>query len=42
MVKVKPVDWAAAKAALLPGTEVAGPYEAKMTADEFAGCAPAA
>jgi len=42
MVKVKPVDWAAAKATLIPGTEVAGPYEAKMTADEFAGCAPAA
>ena len=27
------------KASLTPGTEVAGPYEAKMAADEFAGCA---
>jgi glycine cleavage system H protein len=36
MVKV---DWAAAKAALIPGTAVAAPYEAKMTADNFAGCA---
>lgn len=42
MVKVKPEDWAAAKATLVPGTEVAAPYEAKMTADEFAGCASAA
>ncbi len=42
MVKVKPEDWAAAKATLIAGTEVAGPYEAKMAADEFAGCAPAA
>lgn len=38
MVKVKPADWAAAKAALTPGSAVAGPYEAKMTADNFAGC----
>ena len=42
MVKVKPADWASAKGKLTPGGEVAGPYEAKMTADEFAGCAPAA
>ncbi len=42
MVKVKPVDWPAAKAKLTPGTEVAEPYEAKMIADEFVGCAPAA
>ena len=39
MVKVKPADFAAAKAMLTPGTEVAGPYEAKMDADAFAGCA---
>src|SRR4029077_266526 len=39
MVKVRPKDWAAAKAALIPGTAVAAPYEAKMTADNFAGCA---
>ena len=42
MVKVKPGDWAAAKATLIAGADVAGPYEAKMAADEFAGCAPAA
>lgn len=38
MVKVAPVDWASAKGDLTPGTEVAAPYEAKMAADEFAGC----
>lgn len=38
MVKVKPADWAAAKTSLTPGSAVAGPYEAKMTADNFAGC----
>lgn len=41
MVKVRPLDWAAARAKLTPGTEVAGPYEAKMAADAFAGCAAA-
>lgn len=41
MLKVKPVDWASAKASLLPGSQVAGPYEAKMAADAFAGCAAA-
>ena len=39
MVKVRPADFAAAKAMLTPGSEVAGPYEAKMAADEFEGCA---
>lgn len=39
MVKVRPKDWGAAKAALIPGTAVAGPYETKMAADNFAGCA---
>ena len=39
MVKVKPADAAAAKAMLVPGTAVAAPYEAKMAADSFAGCA---
>lgn len=39
MVKVKPVDKAAADAVLTPGSAVAGPYEAKMDADSFAGCA---
>lgn len=39
MVILKPDDWAAAKATLTPGSQVAGPYEAKMNADGFAGCA---
>ncbi len=39
LAKVKPADWAAARATLTPGTEVAAPYEAKMAADQFAGCA---
>ncbi len=39
LAKVKPADWAAAKATLTPGSAVAGPYEAKMAADNFAGCA---
>lgn len=40
MVKVRPQDWAAAKATLIPGTSVAAPYEARMVADAFAGCGP--
>lgn len=39
MIVLKPADWAAAKAALTPGSEVAAKYEAKMAADGFAGCA---
>ena len=38
MVKVRPEDFDAAKAMLTPGTAIEGPYEAKMAADEFAGC----
>ena len=38
MVKVRPEDAEAAKAALVPGSAVAEPYEAKMAADDFAGC----
>lgn len=38
MLKVKPADWAAGRAGLVAGSAVAGPYEAKMTADNFAGC----
>ncbi len=38
MARLKPVDWDAAKSLLTPGNEVAGPYEAKMAADDFAGC----
>lgn len=39
MVKVKPVDAGAAKTVLVAGGAVAAPYEAKMAADNFAGCA---
>ncbi len=38
LVKVKPADPGAA-GGLTPGSAVAVPYEAKMAADEFAGCA---
>jgi glycine cleavage system H protein len=38
LVVLKPTDWAQAKATLVPGTQVAAPYEAKMSADGFAGC----
>jgi glycine cleavage system H protein len=36
---LEPADWAAVKPSLTPGSAVAAPYEAKMTADGFAGCA---
>ena len=39
LVVVRPTDWASAKATLVPGSQVAAPYEAKMAADGFAGCA---
>ena len=39
LLALKPQDWAAVKSALIPGTQVAAPYEAKMAADGFAGCA---
>jgi glycine cleavage system H protein len=41
MVVLKPADWAAVKATLTPGSQVAAKYEAKMAADGFAGCEPA-
>ena len=41
MVVIKPNDWDAVKGTLTPGAQVAPKYEAKMTADGFAGCAPA-
>lgn len=41
LVIIKPDDWAAVKGTLTPGAQVAAPYEAKMAADGFAGCAPA-
>lgn len=42
LVILQPDDWASAKTGLTPGTAVAGPYEAKMDADGFEGCAAAA
>jgi glycine cleavage system H protein len=39
MVVLKPADWNSVKPSLVPGVSVAAPYEAKMAADGFAGCA---
>jgi hypothetical protein len=39
LVVIKPTDWPDVKATLVPGSQVAAPYEAKMAADGFAGCA---
>lgn len=39
LVVLRPEDWDNVKATLIPGAQVAGPYEAKMNADGFAGCA---
>jgi glycine cleavage system H protein len=41
LVKVKPGNWAKASVGLVAGTAVQAPYEAKMSADGFAGCQPA-
>jgi glycine cleavage system H protein len=38
LVEIAPEDWASVKPSLTPGADVAGPYEAKMEADGFAGC----
>jgi len=38
MLRIRPVDPAATQD-LIPGSAVAAPYEAKMAADQFAGCA---
>jgi glycine cleavage system H protein len=38
LVILKPEDWDSVKGQLVPGSAVAGPYEAKMEADGFAGC----
>lgn len=40
LMRVRPAAWEEAKKALVPGAQVAAPYEAKMAADGFAGCAP--
>ncbi len=39
MVQLQPDDWDSVKGDLTPGGEVATPYEAKMAADGFEGCA---
>ena len=39
LLALKPENWSEAKGRLTPGSAVAGPYEAKMAADGFAGCA---
>ena len=39
LVELKPDDWDSVKGTLTPGSAVAGPYEAKMDADGFDGCA---
>lgn len=39
LIVLKPEDWDSVKATLVPGSAVAGPYEEKMNADGFAGCA---
>jgi glycine cleavage system H protein len=41
LLRVRPVSWPTAKQALVPGTQVVDPYEAKMAADGFAGCTAA-
>jgi glycine cleavage system H protein len=38
LVIISPEDWDSVKPTLTPGTDVAGPYDAKMEADGFAGC----
>ncbi len=40
LIVLKPEDWASVKPTLVPGSQVAAPYEAKMDADGFAGCKP--
>jgi glycine cleavage system H protein len=42
LVILEPEDWASVRPTLTPGTDVAGPYSAKMDADGFAGCEAAA
>ena len=39
MVQISPDDWDSVKAGLTPGSDVAGPYEAKMDSEGFEGCA---
>jgi glycine cleavage system H protein len=39
LIILKPEEWDSVKTGLIPGAQVAGPYEAKMAADGFGGCA---
>ena len=39
LIVLRPEAWDSVKPGLVPGAQVAGPYEAKMAADGFAGCA---
>ena len=39
MVLLQPDDWDSVKASLVAGSDVAGPYEAKMDSEGFEGCA---
>jgi glycine cleavage system H protein len=39
LIVLRPEAWDAVRPGLVAGSQVAGPYEAKMTADGFAGCA---
>jgi glycine cleavage system H protein len=38
LIVLRPEAWDSVKPGLVPGGQVAGPYEAKMNADGFAGC----
>ena len=38
LVVMRPDNWAAARAALIRGVDVADPYRAKMEAEDFSGC----
>ena len=39
LVILQPEDWGSVKGTLVAGADVAAPYEAKMAADGFGGCA---
>ena len=39
LIILQPEDWDSVKGTLVPGSEVAGPYEARMESEGFAGCA---
>lgn len=42
LLKVKPEEWAGVKPQLITGDAIPAAYEAKMRADDFAGCEAAA